>query len=45
MGANPLFFTNSLNIKKGMKDKKVNKIYQGFKDAAKIIILNLLAVM
>ncbi len=34
MGANPLFFTNSLNIKKGMKDKKVNKIYQGFKDAA-----------
>ena len=34
MGANPLFFTNSLNIKKGMQFKKINKIYEGFKDAA-----------
>jgi len=35
MGANPLFFTNSLNIKKGMQVKEINKIYEGFKDAAK----------
>ena len=35
MGANPLFFTNSLNIKKGMQVKEINKIYEGFKAAAK----------
>ena len=35
MGASPLFYTNSLNLKKGFSSKKIKKIFDGFHQASK----------